>query len=93
MTGAAALQAPDETPLGEAAAARKSSKPADWRALLGGGNTDDHFRLGIKITRGAIRLRRGQQEEGGKEASAHAASRWLGHLACGSQLDLCLSTG
>ncbi|KAJ9521729.1 hypothetical protein QJQ45_015356 [Haematococcus lacustris] len=37
-------------------AVRRSAKPADWRALLGSGNTDDHFRLGIKVTRGAIRL-------------------------------------
>ncbi len=31
------------------------SKPADHRALFHG-NTDDHLRLGIKITRGAVRL-------------------------------------
>ena len=34
--------------------ARRAAKPAEWRALFTG-NTDDHFRLGIKITRGAIR--------------------------------------
>lgn len=31
------------------------NKPADHRARFSG-NTDDHFRLGIKITRGAVRL-------------------------------------
>ncbi len=35
--------------------ARRKAKPADYRALIGTGNTDDHFRLGVKITRGAIR--------------------------------------
>jgi hypothetical protein len=30
------------------------SKPAEWRAL-NSGNTEDHFRVGIRITRGSIR--------------------------------------
>lgn len=36
------------------AARARARKPADHRALFDG-NLDDHFRLGIKITRGAIR--------------------------------------
>ncbi|GAX83068.1 hypothetical protein CEUSTIGMA_g10494.t1 [Chlamydomonas eustigma] len=35
--------------------ARRAAKPAEWQALFSG-NVDDHFRVGIKITRGAIRL-------------------------------------
>ncbi len=49
---------PQEVPeeeLEEGALARRLAKPPEWRALLGTGNTDDHFRLGVKITRGAIR--------------------------------------
>lgn len=38
----------------EGAAARRALKPAEWRALFSG-NTDDHFRMGIRITRGAIK--------------------------------------
>lgn len=38
----------------EKAKARRASKPAEWRALFSG-NVDDHFRLGIKLTRGAIK--------------------------------------
>jgi U3 small nucleolar RNA-associated protein 25 len=34
-----------------------STKPAEHRALFGPGlNGDDHFRLGVKLTRGAVRL-------------------------------------
>eukprot|EP00955_Chlamydomonas_euryale_P115539 366358-Chlamydomonas_euryale.AAC.2 len=39
----------------ERARARRAAKPGEWRALFSG-NCDDHFRLGIKITRGAVRL-------------------------------------
>eukprot|EP00798_Chlamydomonas_sp_ICE-L_P009960 gene9960-7836_t len=35
--------------------ARRAAKPMEWRALFDG-NTDDHFRMGIKITRGAISI-------------------------------------
>jgi len=47
------LQAEEEN-MDEGMQARRRAKPADWRAMFSG-NTDDHFRLGIKITRGAIR--------------------------------------
>ncbi len=40
--------------MNEKARARRAAKPSEWRALFSG-NTDDHFRLGIKITRGSIR--------------------------------------
>ena len=45
--------------------ARRAAKPSEWRALFGSGNTDDHFRLGIKITRGSIRCGRGSDMERG----------------------------
>jgi len=45
----------EEENMDEGTRNRRKAKPADWRALFSG-NTDDHFRLGIKITRGAIRL-------------------------------------
>lgn len=47
------VQAEEEN-MDEGTRNRRKAKPADWRALFSG-NTDDHFRLGIKITRGAIR--------------------------------------
>ncbi|KAG1670680.1 hypothetical protein FOA52_010955 [Chlamydomonas sp. UWO 241] len=39
----------------ERARARRAIKPSEWRAMFSG-NLDDHFRLGIKMTRGSIRL-------------------------------------
>jgi U3 small nucleolar RNA-associated protein 25 len=37
--------------------ARPSNKPAEHKALFGPGlNSDDHFRVGVKLTRGAVRL-------------------------------------
>ncbi|GFR41586.1 hypothetical protein Agub_g2307, partial [Astrephomene gubernaculifera] len=45
----------DEESLDPATRARLAAKPADHRALFAG-NVDDHFRLGIKVTKGAIRL-------------------------------------
>jgi U3 small nucleolar RNA-associated protein 25 len=39
------------------ASRRPSTKPAEHRALFGPGlNADDHFRVGVKLTRGAVRL-------------------------------------
>uniref|UniRef100_A0A1J3JND1 Digestive organ expansion factor-like protein n=1 Tax=Noccaea caerulescens TaxID=107243 RepID=A0A1J3JND1_NOCCA len=35
---------------------KKRSKPCDWQALFGEGNSDDDFMLGIKHTRKSIRL-------------------------------------
>ncbi|KXZ45449.1 hypothetical protein GPECTOR_54g190 [Gonium pectorale] len=47
--------AQDEEALDAATRARLASKPAEHRAMFAG-NLDDHFRLGIKVTKGAIRL-------------------------------------
>ncbi len=47
-------QEEEEEDMEEKARARRAAKPADWRALFSG-NHDDHFRLGIKLTRGSIR--------------------------------------
>ncbi|KAG2500344.1 hypothetical protein HYH03_001919 [Edaphochlamys debaryana] len=45
----------EEEELDPATRSRLASKPGDHRALFAG-NTDDHFRLGIKVTKGAVRL-------------------------------------
>ena len=47
-------QEDEEEEMDEKLRARRAAKPVEWRALFGSGNTDDHFRLGIKITRGSI---------------------------------------
>ena len=41
--------------LSERERAAVARKPPNHRALFGG-NTDDHFRMGVKITRGAVKL-------------------------------------
>eukprot|EP00887_Chlorella_sp_A99_P004809 scaffold4.g4809.t1 len=45
----------DEEELSARAAAGRARRPADHLALFSG-NLDDHFRLGVKLTRGAVRL-------------------------------------
>jgi U3 small nucleolar RNA-associated protein 25 len=46
----------DEEDFAAAATKRKGRpKPPDFRALFSG-NTDDHFRMGIRITRGQVKL-------------------------------------
>eukprot|EP00198_Chlamydomonas_reinhardtii_P002817 XP_001692153.1 predicted protein [Chlamydomonas reinhardtii] len=45
----------EEENMDEAARARLAAKPSEHRALFAG-NIDDHFRLGIKVTKGAVKL-------------------------------------
>jgi len=46
----------DAALLNDRAKEGKARKPAEFQALFHHGNLDDHFRLGVKLTRGAVKL-------------------------------------